>query len=115
MIYTSLFKQSPWYEPCGMQFLAILIVSCPFLVMIGIGQIILGKFISISNAAKAFPFLACAGLGFPVLADGSLGTGMQIAGLVIGGGIIIIAIALVTHDLLRLRRTAQTPPDIPRA
>ncbi len=36
MIYTSLWKKMPWFEPCGMQFLHIIIFDAPVLLIIGI-------------------------------------------------------------------------------
>ena len=36
MIYSSLFKGLPWYEPSGMQFLAVLGMSVPVLLITGV-------------------------------------------------------------------------------
>lgn len=52
MIYTSLNKNLPWYEPCGMQFLVVLILYCPALIVVGIAQITLGKFVKMSKWTK---------------------------------------------------------------
>jgi len=80
-IFTSLMsKQLPWYEPCGMQFMAILIISCPALFVLGIAYTIFGDSISAGKLAKGLPYLTLIIIGSLVLIDGSLGSLMQIAG-----------------------------------
>jgi hypothetical protein len=106
MIYTSLMSESlPWYEPCGMQFLIIIVYSTPALIAVGIVNIILARFIKLSKTAKIFPFIIAVALVLPVLIDGSLGYEMQIIGAalsIIGAvGIIIITI----RELIREKNT----------
>jgi len=94
----------PWYEPCGMQFLVILVFSCPVYILIGIMLRILGKFITISKRVKMLPFLCCLGLGLPILIDGGLGLGMQIAGTLIGLLTIFVTIPFVILDLILMSK-----------
>ena len=103
MIYTSLMsKRLPWYEPCGMQFLAILVLSCPALIGIGIGELILGKFISISKRLRFLPFLCCLGMGLPILVDGGLGIIMQMFGTTVGLTTAILVILFTVIDTKRI-------------
>ena len=105
MIYTSLMSEKlPWYEPCGMQFLVILVFSCPVYILIGIMLRILGKFITISKRVKMLPFLCCLGLGLPILIDGGLGLGMQITGTLIGLLTIFVTISFVILDLILMSK-----------
>ena len=73
-------KKLPWYEPCGMQFLAILVVSCPAMVMTGISFVVLGRFMKIGNPTKILPFATAVAIASLIFIDGSLGSGMQITG-----------------------------------
>jgi hypothetical protein len=73
-------KELPWYEPCGMQFLAILVVSCPAMILIGISFIVLGRFMRIGNPTKILPFATAMAIVSLIFIDGSLGSGMQITG-----------------------------------
>ncbi|MFC1497908.1 hypothetical protein ACFLS1_05480 [Verrucomicrobiota bacterium] len=80
-IYTSLMsKHLPWYEPCGMQFLVILVFSCPVMFGIGIAYIILGRFMPIGKPTKILPFVTGTAITSLVFIDDSLGLGMQVAG-----------------------------------
>jgi hypothetical protein len=66
------------------------------MIIIGITNIILGRFIKILKISKIFPFIIGPALALPVFIDDSLGYEMQIAGTVISiigvVGIIIILI-----------------------
>jgi hypothetical protein len=85
MIYTSLLSEKlPWYEPCGMQFFAILILCCPTFIVIGIIEILFDKFLVTSKPLKFLPFICSLGMGLPILIDGTLGIEMQIIGASIG-------------------------------
>jgi hypothetical protein len=95
----------PWYEPCGMQFLILVVYCLPAMIMIGIVNIILGKFIKILRVSKIFPIIIGLALALPVFIDGSLGYEMQVIGTVISivgaVGIIIILI----KQLINWRKT----------
>jgi hypothetical protein len=73
-------KKLPWYEPCGMQFLAILVISCPAMVMTGISYIVLGRFMRVGKPTKILPFATAVAIASLIFIDGSLGSGMQITG-----------------------------------
>ena len=111
MIYTSLNKNLPWYEPCGMQFLAVLILSCPALIIIGCTQIVLAKALNTSIWTRILPFITCAGLALPILLEDGLGKTMQIIGTLFCAVSILGAVYLVVKDMKRitnnLKKTAQ--------
>jgi hypothetical protein len=78
MIYTSMMSDKlPWYESCGMQFLAILIISCPALIIIGFFELLLSRFMPISQKLKLLPFACSLGMGLLIFIDQSLGFIMQ--------------------------------------
>lgn len=104
MIYTSLNKNLSWYDPCGMQFLAVLILSCPALIIIGCAQNFLCRSLNISSWSRRLPFVTCAGLALPILFDGGLGKIMQIIGTVICVTSIIAVIYLAVIDVKRIIR-----------
>jgi hypothetical protein len=99
MIYSSLFKGLPWYEPSGMQFLVVLGISVPAFLITGIILLILRRTLAISKWNVSLPFLAAVGLSLPILIDGSLSRGMQISGIVIG---IALGIALLLTTVRRV-------------
>lgn len=72
MIYSSLFKFLPWYEPCGMQFLGIFIISVPLLFLCGIAVLVLNRFIRISIMGRLLPFIAILTLSLPILIDSGI-------------------------------------------
>ncbi len=100
MIYTSLFKGIPWYEPCGMQFLAILILSDPVFLILGIALFILGKFIPISLINKSLPLMAIAGLSLPILIGGGLSKTTLLIGTTIGMIILVLTIVSTVKDFI---------------
>lgn len=80
-IYTSLMSERlPWYDPCGMQFLVILVLSWPAMFGVGIAYLVLARFMFIGKSTKILPFATGSAIGVLVLIDGSLGSGMQWAG-----------------------------------
>ncbi len=102
MIYTSLNKNLPWYEPCGMQFLAVWILSCPALIIIGCAQVVLAKSLNTSIWSRRLPFIASAGLAMPILFGDGLGKTMQILGAVICAVSIAVALYLAVLDMKRI-------------
>ncbi|GEM_PF-3587946 len=93
IIYTSLFKIMPWYEPCGMQFLAIFMVFDPAFLIIGISLFVLGRFFHISTLNKWLPFMAIGGLSLPIIPGG-----LTIIPILIGTsiGIVLCVLTIVT-------------------
>jgi len=99
-IYTSLMTERlPWYDSCGMQFLVILVLSCPVMVGIGVGYIVLGRFMPIGRPIKILPFAAAGSIGALIFINGSLGLGMQITGTAFCVLAAVGAIALAIRDL----------------
>lgn len=85
-----------------MQFLAVLILSCPALIIIGCAQIVLARSLNTSIWSRRLPFITCAGLALPILFGGGLGKTMQIIGTVIGAISIVAVLYLAVLDTRRL-------------
>ena len=102
----------PWYEPCGMQFLAIVILSCPAFIGIGIGELILGKFMNISKRLKILPFLCCLGMGLPIFIDGGLGIVMQILGTTVGLLTLILTILFTVIATIKIIKISNKPMEL---
>jgi hypothetical protein len=102
MVYTSLFKGVPWYEPCGTQFLGILFLSAPAFLILGISLFVLGKFIHIPFISKCLPLIAMAGLSLPITIDGSLSRITLLIGTVIGMAILMLTIVSIGKNLRKL-------------
>ncbi len=106
-IYTSLLsKRLPWYEPCGLQFLAILTVSCPVMYGIGMAYLVLGRFVPINRATKILPFATATVIG--LLAFGPLSFAMQIAGATCCALAAVVAIICAVTDRAR-SKSKQSP------
>lgn len=100
-------KKLLWYEPCGMQFLAILVVSCPVMVMIGISYIVLGRFIRVGKPTKILPFATAVAIASLIFIDGSLGSGMQITGTAFCVIAAIASIIIGINDLIKGSKSGQ--------
>ncbi len=100
MIYTSLFKNMPWYEPCGMQFLVIFLISDPAFLIIGVALLILGRFYRISRSNRWFPFIAIAALSVPILIDGSLSPITLLIGTSLGTVLCFLIIISTIRNLI---------------
>ncbi|MGB2929476.1 MAG: hypothetical protein WBB70_11230 [Desulfobacterales bacterium] len=107
-IYTSLMsKKLPWYEPCGMQFLAILVISCPAMVMTGISYIVLGRFMRVGKPTKILPFATAVAIASLIFIDGSLGSGMQITGTAFCVMAAISSMIFGINDLIKGSKSGQ--------
>ena len=81
IIYTSLLSEYiPWHDPCGMQFLAIVIISCPAMFITGIIYLVLSRYMQIRKTTILLPFITAAIIGSLLFIDGSLGLIMQLVG-----------------------------------
>ncbi|MBA3052371.1 hypothetical protein KKF70_03150 [bacterium] len=100
VIYTSLFKIMPWYEPCGMQFLAIFMVFDPAFLIIGISLLVLDRFFHISRLNKWLPFIAIIGISLPVFLDGSISITTILFGTSIGIVLCVLTIATTIRSLV---------------
>ena len=107
-IYTSLMSpRLPWYEPCGMQFLAILVLSCPAMIGLGIGYFILARFMPMGRSIRILPFATSAALGALVFIDDSLGLGMQVAGTACCVLAALAAIDISIYDMVLKKKSEQ--------
>jgi len=95
VIYTSLFKIMPWYEPCGMQFYLIFMPFDPAFLIIGISLFILGRFFHMSTLNKWLPFMAIIGLSLPIM------FGIKIISILIGTSICIVLCVLTIVTTIR--------------
>ena len=84
MIYSSLFERLPWFDPDGMQFLFIPVISFPSLFVIFCFKYLLCSYIGISKKLKFLPIISSFGFLLPVLIDDELGIIMQVTGVLIG-------------------------------
>jgi len=105
MIYTSLMdSRLPWYEPCGMQFLAILVMSAPLMCGISLGFCLLGRFMPVSLPACALPFATAILTASLPLIDGSLSLWMQLSGTLILVIAIVLCLRLAYRDFREIRK-----------
>ena len=104
VIYTSTFEASPWYESCGMQFMAIFIISDPSFLILGITLLALSKFFPISKINKWLPFIAIAGLSLPLF--GPLNRGILI-GLPINITLCLFVVVTTITTLVSNRRVTK--------
>lgn len=95
MIYTSLNKNMPWYDSCGMQFLVIIILS-PLLAIIGASLLALNKKLHFNKPNARFHFIAMFCTVVPLIVDGSLSTPT----LIIGGSFCVISIILIIYSVI---------------
>lgn len=100
-IYTSLFRFVPWYEPCGQQFL-IIFIYVTIILLLGILQFFLSKFLEISKILKLLPFISIIALSAPILIDGSLSLAMRITGIVICLLLICSVIIFFINDFKKI-------------
>lgn len=98
MIYTSLNKSVPWYESCGIQFLTILMISVPILLIIGIALRFLNKKYMMQKKNLMLPFYALAGISLPILIDGTLSKITIFIGTVLCIGFIIQTVVIVISN-----------------
>lgn len=105
IIYTSLNKNLPWHESCGMQFITIFIISVPVLIIIGLGLLTLNKSYPVKRINIMLPFYAALGLGLPILIDGSLSKITITIGTILCVALIIFTIALpIVHFRLSISK-----------
>jgi hypothetical protein len=113
MIYTSLMDDRlPWHEPCGMQFVLVLFVSCPAMFAIGAAYWAMGRHMQILKATVILPFATSGALGLLLFIDESLGTGMQIAGTIFCILAAVASVGLAIVDLFKnlISKTADRIP-----
>ncbi|ELC8441387.1 hypothetical protein QYB59_000385 [Clostridium perfringens] len=72
LIYTSQNPMSPIYENSGIQFLIILIICSPSLILLGLGLLLLKTKLEIPKDNIYFPFYSSVGILLPIIIDGGL-------------------------------------------
>lgn len=97
MIYTSLNQNVKWYEACGTQFLAILIISVPILLVIFVGFIILSRLgYRLTKSNLGLPIYILLGISLPIIIDGGLGYIAIYSGITV----CIVAIVKIIVDII---------------
>ena len=97
-IFTSLIREVPWYEPCGMQFLGVIFVACPGMIMVGVGYLILAKFADIGKYTMIMPFLTMLILGVTANGSGRFDAWLNTLGAATCLAAIIISVILGSRD-----------------
>jgi len=103
MIYSSLYNWVPWHESCGMQFMAIFVISIPAFIIIGIAIIVLGFFLKISLFNKLLPFIALAVFVLPTVDGGLRGLNIMV-GNILGLILLILTIISATRNLISINK-----------
>jgi len=106
MIYSSLYEWVPWHEGCGMQFIAIFIVSIPAFFVLGIALLILGRFIKISLLNRLLPFIALATFVLPI-ADGGLRGWCIGTGNILGASLVPVLVVSTVANIVAMNRNPQ--------
>ena len=118
MIFTSLFKWAPWYEPCGLQVLGIWTHVAPALCVIGVLLFLFGFFCRISILSRLLSFLAAGLLSLPMgivewlhqfhvrVPDRPFLVGGVVVSIALFVGVLVIAII----DLIRIVRKREEAP-----
>jgi len=102
MVFTSLIKGVPWYEPCGLQVLAIWTRIAPALVVLGLLLLLIGLILPISKLSRALPFLGAAALSLAITCHWKL---LVILGVSATSALILSVIFVTIRDLIRSTRT----------
>ncbi|MDM0472934.1 hypothetical protein QTH28_11720 [Clostridium perfringens] len=100
-IYTSYFSIFNWHENCGTQFLAILIVSTPILLILSISYYFLGKKITITYLNKSLPIISLLVFLAPILLDTSLSYALITIGTLLGLILCLSSIILFLKVIFR--------------
>ncbi|HAT4246739.1 hypothetical protein QTH11_12925 [Clostridium perfringens] len=100
-IYTSYFSIFNWHENCGTQFLAILIISTPILLILSISYYFLGKKITITHLNKSLPIISLLVFLAPILLDTSLSYALITIGTLLGLILCLSSIILFLKVIFR--------------
>ena len=103
LIFTSLVSSVSWYEPSGMQLLAIPVFSIPVLTIFGVALLLYGKWIGASILNRSLPFLGALLLLVITFAGSGLDGWKLIAGSVVCVVCAVLVVITTIHDLYRLR------------
>ncbi|WP_404660408.1 hypothetical protein [Haloimpatiens myeolchijeotgali] len=104
MIYTSLNKNFPWYEPCGIQFLSIILISAPILLITGIVLMILNKKNILPKVSSLVSFYALAGITLPIIIDGSLSKITIFTGTILCIVFIVLTVLVSINNFNKIKK-----------
>lgn len=91
-VYSSHFDIFSWYENCGTQFLAIIIISVPILIVLSLIYYRLGKKGIVTGLNKNLPIIALMVFLLPLLLDLSLSDVLITIGFILGGILLLVSI-----------------------
>lgn len=94
-IYSSYYSIFNWYENCGTQFLAILLISAPIFIILSVIYYFLSKKYPISNLNKRLPLTALLVFLGPILIDLSLSDFFITIGGILGFCLCLISIIIL--------------------
>lgn len=97
-IYSSYFNIFSWYENCGTQFLAILIISTPLFLILSVIYHFLGKKHNITNLNKKLPLIALLVFLAPILIDLRLSKLFITIGGILGFCLCLISIIILFKE-----------------
>lgn len=94
-IYSSYYSVFSWYENCGTQFLAILIISTPIFIILSVIYYFLSKKHPISNLNKKLPIISLLVFLGPILIDLSLSGFFITIGAILGFCLCLVSIIIL--------------------
>lgn len=97
-IYSSYYSVFSWYENCGTQFLAILIISAPIFIILIVIYYFLSKKYPISNLNKKLPLIALLVFLGPILIDLSLSDFFITIGAILGLCLSLVSIIVLFKE-----------------
>lgn len=97
-IYSSYYSIFSWYENCGTQFLAILLISTPIFIILSVIYNSLSKKYPISNLNKKLPLIALLVFLGPILIDLSLSYFFITIGAILGLCLSLVSIIVLFKE-----------------
>lgn len=89
----------PWHRPFGVEFLFLLLCSCPASAGIGVGHVVLGLFMPTTRLTKVLPFVAAAVAFSPFCLVRVHFVGETLA--LCGAAMVILCLSCAVNDLRR--------------
>lgn len=99
-IYTSYYDIFSWHENSGIQFLSILMILAPILLLLSIVYYFLGKKGIVSGLNKNLPAISLVIFSAPILLDTSLSTLLITIGTILGLILSIVSIVVLLKSFL---------------
>ncbi|MDA3730083.1 hypothetical protein PBV87_00960 [Niameybacter massiliensis] len=99
-VYTSYYPQVSWHENSGTQFLVIVMISVPMLLVLSIIYYFVGKKGVVKGLNKNLPLLALLVFMLPILLDGSLSFVLITIGTILGAILTLISIWSVVKSII---------------